>query len=223
MIHYFSYEFSTFYLSRIKDRLYCDPIESLDVRSIMTVLYSVYHTVGFHMAPILPHLILECQQYYPFNHQSIIDNRMMLNQNDSELLLKQFKFIQTIIGRMNEWASSEKRLIDLDCHLSIPKNHLNAGEMFNTFQRFQPSSINGLECRSDLVECLQVARVSYGMDESNETTGECIELRDDDDDCILRIYLKRTDNQQCPRCRRYTVINNDNLCVRCNFIMLHHK
>ncbi|XP_027200952.2 isoleucyl-tRNA synthetase, mitochondrial isoform X1 [Dermatophagoides pteronyssinus] len=247
MIHYFSYEFSTFYLSRIKDRLYCDPIESMDVRSILTVFHYVYHTIGFHMAPILPHLILECQNYYPFDHQAVVgnDNRMMMNPDESELLLKQFKLIQSIIGRINEWAQSKHRLIDLDCYLSITKNHPNSNEIFETFQRFQPNllSKNMMENRSDLVECLQVARVSFGIDESNDNNryGECLELRDtipsntidsnlngndDDDNCQLRIYLKRTENQQCPRCRRFSMINadnNQNLCVRCNFIMLHHK
>ncbi|KAH9505968.1 Isoleucine--tRNA ligase, mitochondrial [Dermatophagoides farinae] len=251
MIHFFNYEFSTFYLSRIKDRLYCDSTESMDVRSIMTVLYYVYHTVGFHMAPILPHLIIECQQYWPFVHQAVIgnnnNNRMMKeNLEQSELLLKQFQFIQSIIACINEWATSKHRLIDLDCHLSISANHPNVREMFATFQRFQPeSSINddGMECRSDLVECLQVARVSYGIDDNDKSTvndqyyhGECLELRDkipsssntaiesNHNGCQLRIYLKQTKNHQCPRCRRFTVINvhQNNLCLRCNFQMLHH-
>ncbi|XP_023250466.1 isoleucine--tRNA ligase, mitochondrial isoform X3 [Seriola lalandi dorsalis] len=56
---------SSFYFSIIKDRLYCDPEDSLGRRSCQTVLEEVLDGVTRSIAPILPHLAEEVYLHAP--------------------------------------------------------------------------------------------------------------------------------------------------------------
>uniref|UniRef100_A0AAQ5YDW3 isoleucine--tRNA ligase n=1 Tax=Amphiprion ocellaris TaxID=80972 RepID=A0AAQ5YDW3_AMPOC len=58
-------DLSSFYFSIIKDRLYCDPEDSLGRRSCQTVLEEILDGVTRSMAPILPHLAEEVYLHAP--------------------------------------------------------------------------------------------------------------------------------------------------------------
>uniref|UniRef100_A0A671VS63 Isoleucine--tRNA ligase, mitochondrial n=1 Tax=Sparus aurata TaxID=8175 RepID=A0A671VS63_SPAAU len=58
-------DLSSFYFSIIKDRLYCDPKDSLGRRSCQTVLEEILDGVTRSIAPILPHLAEEVHLHAP--------------------------------------------------------------------------------------------------------------------------------------------------------------
>ena len=77
------HEVATFYLSRVKDRLYCEDPKKRSVedeedlvvggyQAAWTVLWAVYHTAGHVLAPITPHLILEANETLPFSRRELL-------------------------------------------------------------------------------------------------------------------------------------------------------
>ncbi len=61
-------DFSSFYFSVIKDRLYCDPEDSEQRRSTQTALHHLLKGFTSSIAPILPHLAEEIALHYPFEN-----------------------------------------------------------------------------------------------------------------------------------------------------------
>ncbi|KAK7904495.1 hypothetical protein WMY93_017102 [Mugilogobius chulae] len=62
---FISRDLSSFYFSIIKDRLYCDPEDSLGRRSCQTALEEILDGVSRSIAPILPHLSEEVYLHAP--------------------------------------------------------------------------------------------------------------------------------------------------------------
>jgi isoleucyl-tRNA synthetase len=58
-------QLSAFYSSVVKQRLYCDAVDSLSRRSAQTVLFEVLQTLLRTLAPILIHTVEEAYQACP--------------------------------------------------------------------------------------------------------------------------------------------------------------
>lgn len=63
--HLLTNSVSALYYNAIKDRLYCDPLDSSARKSVQFTLYHVFETVTQAVAPMLPHLVEELYLYYP--------------------------------------------------------------------------------------------------------------------------------------------------------------
>lgn len=61
-------DFSSFYFSAIKDRLYCDPADGEGRRSTQTALHHLLQGFTRTIAPITPHLAEETALHYPFEN-----------------------------------------------------------------------------------------------------------------------------------------------------------
>lgn len=198
-IRFFCFDVSTFYFSRIKDRLYCESNGSNQVNSILTTFHHIYHSVGFQMAPVIPHIVLDANQHHPFEQQPLWHQFTDLDVFVSKCLWPtnirfqkaqdfecQFDFVFKLINRLNKWCQVNKsRLVDLDCHLIVPFQfeqnikvtgkcrHLFSNFFFIyltlTLQLFQSSP--QASHYSDLCEILQVASVSYSVSNKSEKTG----------------------------------------------------
>ncbi len=59
------HDISAFYFNIIKDRLYCDSVNSINRRSSLTVLHYYLVYLLTSLGPILPHLVEEVSMYYP--------------------------------------------------------------------------------------------------------------------------------------------------------------
>ncbi|KPM04861.1 isoleucine-tRNA ligase, mitochondrial-like protein [Sarcoptes scabiei] len=222
-IHHVLFEISNFYLTRIKDRLYCNDVNSEDVRSIFTVLHYCYHTILYHMAPIIPHIVLECHQIVPFDIEEIIRYEPnLLFKTESEDFFRQcFKLIHSIVDELNQWTSTTgNSLSKFDCHFLVRNPE---SEAFKILKFLQEKSTSNLY--SDLCECFQVARASFGS-ESLELDSNWLEIsinQNSDTKQIsnefdaIRIYLRPTANHHCSRCRRFSIDKNSTqtLCDRC--------
>ncbi|KAL7274888.1 isoleucine-tRNA ligase [Rhizina undulata] len=62
---YTNTDLSAFYLDVIKDRAYCDPVDSLSRRSIQTVMYHIFRNYLSMLAPIVPLLTEEIWSHTP--------------------------------------------------------------------------------------------------------------------------------------------------------------
>lgn len=140
-IYHFNYEMASFYLTRIKDRLYCDDCQSDNVKSILTIFYYFYHTITYTLAPILPHLALECHDKYPLNQSKIIGNhfqhqniddfvkKILFPENDfitsGNELSNNFTIIYSLIQLINQWASTKHNIVQFDCHILIKNSRID--------------------------------------------------------------------------------------------------
>lgn len=243
-IHHFLHEVATFYLARIKDRLYCDPIDSFGVRSALTCLDHVYHTVAYQIAPILPHIVLEADQHRRLCFDGILQSTSSsdVDQFVREALFEGqiegadafediMKTVHQVIARLNKCSlGSINNLLAHDCHLVVGElellEHLK-------FAQPEPSSRN-----SDLVEMLQVALVSYAFDEQLQLPAGVMEVhqppeavpktedggssaleqeeeKEEEEGGVFKIGFEPTKLCLCARCRRHQAHSSGQLCARC--------
>lgn len=129
------HDVGTFYLSRIKDRLYCEPYDSVQVQSVLTTLWHVYHTVAYQLAPIIPHFALEVNSILPLSRQAIFmpsnDSSQLVNilfeANDDRrpssvaCFQDRMSSILMLIDVLNKWSTSEQnvKLSEYDCYLTV--------------------------------------------------------------------------------------------------------
>lgn len=140
LIRFFLYDFSTFYLTRVKDRLYCERRESAGWRSALAVLHHTYHSVAFQLAPITPHLVLEANLAHPLRRDiSLWDLMNNLDHFVSDCLFpghsgsissaehfeSLFALLHPLIADLNRWSQSEQvHLSEWQCHLLVPPHCL---------------------------------------------------------------------------------------------------
>lgn len=218
------FDIGTFYISRIKDRLYCDTVNSFGYKSACTVLSYAYHTFGYFLAPALPHIILEANKEHTFKHSHIFDHsnieQQLFNGIDCD---RKFKTLFSIINTLNKWSAMGHNLSEYEATIVTDSN-----ELFDDLQYFQPypSSL-------DLLEFLQVVSVNYEFGNLNEYFVEdntrfrlkstVLDKESDVENTSyeieslpqFEIHLVKTNRILCQRCRRYWTHVTDNLCNRC--------
>lgn len=68
LIEYVPFDLSAFYFDIVKDRLYCESVHSPSRRAVLTVFHQILQYLSMSIAPILPHLVEEVAQHYPFDN-----------------------------------------------------------------------------------------------------------------------------------------------------------
>lgn len=217
-------DLSSFYFSIIKDRLYCDPEDSLGRRSCQTVLEEILDGVTRSIAPILPHLAEEVYLHAP-------------GHDDGETLFQSGWVKSSSVWRRPGLEEAVEGACAIrDSFLSaIPGKNaalydltiaIEPGLLFELMESLQeePSSTS-----SQLAELMMVARVnltsvlprdlahdavlSHGTFLINLEGGVIRE------ESSYSIAVVPTSGSRCPRCRRYTAESADCLCPRCQSIV----
>ncbi|KAM9777966.1 isoleucine--tRNA ligase, mitochondrial [Neosynchiropus ocellatus] len=217
-------ELSSFYFSIIKDRLYCDPEDSLGRRSGQTVLEEMLDGLARAVAPILPHLAEEVYIHAPGHDEgetlfqsgwiksSSVWRRPGLEEAVEGACAIRDSFLSSIPGKN---AAQYELTIAIEPGLLF--------ELMESLQE-EPSSTS-----SQLAELMMSARVnlcgvlprdlpadallSHGSFLINLEGGVIRE------DSAYSIAVVPTSAMQCPRCRRYTAESADCLCPRCQNVV----
>ncbi|KAM8834264.1 isoleucine--tRNA ligase, mitochondrial [Synchiropus picturatus] len=219
-----SRELSSFYFSIIKDRLYCEPRDSLGRRSCQTVLEEILDGLTRAVAPILPHLAEEVYAHAPGHQEgetlfrsgwiksSSVWRRPGLEEAVEGACAIRDSFLSSIPG---------KNAAQYELTVAI-----EPGLLFELMESLQeaPSST----C-SQLAELMMAARVhlcsqlprdlpadallSHGSFLINLEGGVIRE------DSAYSIAVVPTAAERCPRCRRYTAESADCLCPRCQRVV----
>uniref|UniRef100_A0A672HPP8 Isoleucine--tRNA ligase, mitochondrial n=1 Tax=Salarias fasciatus TaxID=181472 RepID=A0A672HPP8_SALFA len=215
-------DLSSFYFSVIKDRLYCEPEDSLGRRSCQTVLEELLDGVTRSIAPILPHLAEEVYLHAPgHEHETLFKSgwiksvsvwrRPGLEEAMEGACAIRDSFLSTIPG---------KNAAQYDVTVVIEPSLLF--ELMESLQE-EPSSTS-----SQLAELMMAARVNLTSEMPRDLPPDALlshgtflinleggVIREDS---AYSIAVAPTSAARCPRCRRYTAQSADCLCPRCQTI-----
>uniref|UniRef100_A0A4W6C8B9 isoleucine--tRNA ligase n=1 Tax=Lates calcarifer TaxID=8187 RepID=A0A4W6C8B9_LATCA len=221
---FISRDLSSFYFSIIKDRLYCDPEDSLGRRSCQTVLEEVLDGVIRSIAPILPHLAEEVYLHAPGHDKgetlfksgwiksSSVWRRPGLEEAVEGACAIRDSFLSSIPG---------KNAAQYDLTIAI-----EPGLLFELMESLQeePSSTS-----SQLAELMMAARVNLTSELPRDLPPDAIlnhgtflinleggVIREDS---AYNIAVVPTSASRCPRCRRYTAESADCMCPRCQAVV----
>ncbi|KAM6913231.1 isoleucine--tRNA ligase, mitochondrial isoform 2-T2 [Xenentodon cancila] len=217
-------ELSSFYFSIVKDRLYCDPEDSLARRSCQTVLEEILDGVTRSISPILPHLAEEVYLHAPGHEKgetlfrsgwiksSSVWRRPGLEEAVEGACAIRDSFLSSIPG---------KNAAQYDLTVAI-----EPGLLFELMESLQeePTSTS-----SQLAELMMAARVSLTSELPRDLHPEAllnhgsflINLEGGVicEDSAYSIAVTPTAAARCPRCRRYTAESSDCLCPRCQAVV----
>ncbi|CAB1330720.1 unnamed protein product [Coregonus sp. 'balchen'] len=217
-------DLSRFYFSIIKDRLYCDPEDSLGRRSCQTVLEEILDGVTRSIAPILPHLAEEVYLHAPGHNEgetlfrsgwiksSPVWRRPGLEEAVEGACAIRDSFLSSIPGRN---AAEYELTIEIEPGLLF--------ELIESLQDEPTSSYSQLtelmmSSRTTLTSALPRdipadALISKGSFLINLEGGVIRE------DSAYQVAAVPTSMARCPRCRRYTSDSPDCPCPRCQTIL----
>ncbi|XP_030642225.1 isoleucine--tRNA ligase, mitochondrial [Chanos chanos] len=217
-------DLSSFYFSIIKDRLYCDPEDSLGRRSCQTVLEEILDGVTRSIAPILPHLAEEVYQHAPGHEEgetlfrsgwiktSPVWRRPGLEEAVEGACAIRDSFLSSIPGR---------NAAEYDLTIAI-----EPGLFFELMESLQEEPTS--TC-SQLTELMMASRTTLlgelprdlPPDAVTRTGSFLINLEGGviREDSAYSVAAVPTSLCRCPRCRRYTAETADCLCPRCQSIV----
>uniref|UniRef100_A0A3Q4APP5 Isoleucine--tRNA ligase, mitochondrial n=1 Tax=Mola mola TaxID=94237 RepID=A0A3Q4APP5_MOLML len=217
-------DLSSFYFSIIKDRLYCDPEDSLGRRSCQTVLEEILDGLTRSIAPILPHLAEEVYLHAP-------------GHDEGETLFKSGWIKSSSVWRRPGLEEAVEGACAIrDSFLSsIPGKNaaryeltiaIEPGLLFELMESLQeePTSTS-----SQLAELMMVARVNLsselprdlppGAVVSHGTFLINLEGGVIHENSAYSIAAVPTSAARCSRCRRHTAKSADCLCLRCQTVV----
>ncbi|XP_061157054.1 isoleucine--tRNA ligase, mitochondrial isoform X1 [Syngnathus typhle] len=217
-------DLSSFYFSIIKDRLYCDPEDSLGRRSCQTALEEILDGVMRSIAPILPHLAEDVYTHAPGHEEE--ETLFRSGWIKSSSVWKQPGLEEAVEGACairDSFLSSipGKNAAQYDLTIAI-----EPGLLFELMESLQedPSSTS-----SQLVELMMAARVNLSSalprDLPSDTPVNRGTFLINLEGGVIReegsysIAAVPTCADRCPRCRRYTAESPDCLCPRCQTVL----
>ncbi|XP_060838287.1 isoleucine--tRNA ligase, mitochondrial [Rhopalosiphum padi] len=191
ILHFITNQVSGLYVHHIKDRLYCDSIESDDRLACTATLQAILETLLKNIAPILPHLAEEAFSYYPLRNttffKSSITNVHQIVIPDSEQVISTMENALMVKNKLSNLLQG-KNSLEQSLVIASPS------KTFNLLKILHPKNN---ATRSDLIELLQVSSIDLVL---NDT----IDIKTSDTKHIL-----------CKRCRRWSAEKEDYLCKRC--------
>ncbi|XP_060879352.1 isoleucine--tRNA ligase, mitochondrial [Metopolophium dirhodum] len=192
LLHFITNQVSGLYVHHIKDRLYCDPMESDDRLACTATLQAILETLLKHIAPILPHLAEEAFSYYPLKRNTTFFKSSIMNLNqivipDSEQVTSIMENALMVKNKVSNLLQG-KNSLEQSLVIALPD------KTFNLLKILHPKNNTR---KSDLIELLQVNSIELIL---NDT----IDIKTSDTKGIL-----------CKRCRRWSAEKKDDLCKRC--------
>ncbi|KAK0133645.1 Isoleucine--tRNA ligase, mitochondrial [Merluccius polli] len=217
-------DLSSFYFSIIKDRLYCEPEDSVGRRSCQTVLEEVLDGLTRSIAPILPHLAEEVYLHAPGHEESetlfrsgwikcsSVWRRPGLEEAVEGACAIRDSFLASIPG---------KNAAQYDLTVAI-----EPGLLFELMESLQ---VEPTSTCSQLTELMMSARTTLTGSLPRDLPTDALlssgkflinleggMIREDS---AYTIAVVPTCAAHCPRCRRYTSDTPDCLCPRCQSVL----
>ncbi|CAL8271749.1 unnamed protein product [Merluccius merluccius] len=217
-------DLSSFYFSIIKDRLYCEPEDSVGRRSCQTVLEEVLDGLTRSIAPILPHLAEEVYLHAPGHEESetlfrsgwikcsSVWRRPGLEEAVEGACAIRDSFLASIPG---------KNAAQYDLTVAI-----EPGLLFELMESLQ---VERTSTCSQLTELMMSARTTLTGSLPRDLPTDALlssgkflinleggMIREDS---AYTIAVVPTCAARCPRCRRYTSDTPDCLCPRCQSVL----
>ncbi|KAJ0008755.1 hypothetical protein NQD34_016170 [Periophthalmus magnuspinnatus] len=221
---FISRDLSNFYFSIIKDRLYCDPEDSLGRRSCQTALEEILDGVTRSIAPILPHLAEEVYLHAPGHDEgetvfksgwiksSSVWKRPGLEEAVEGACAIRDSFLSTIPG---------KNAAQYDLTIAI-----GPGLMFELMESLQEEPIS---TTSQLAELMMCAKVNLTSELPRDLPSDALRCHGTflinleggmiREDSPYSIAVVPSSAARCPRCRRFTSDTTDCLCPRCQTVL----
>uniref|UniRef100_A0A8C9ZMF1 Isoleucine--tRNA ligase, mitochondrial n=1 Tax=Sander lucioperca TaxID=283035 RepID=A0A8C9ZMF1_SANLU len=216
-------DLSSFYFSIIKDRLYCDPEDSLGRRSCQTVLEEILDGVTRSIAPILPHLAEEVYLHAPGHDEETLFKSGWIKSSSVWRRPGLEEAVEGACAIRDSFLSSipGKNAAQYDLTIAI-----EPGLLFELMESLQDEATS---TSSQLAELMMVARVSLTSELPRDLPPDALlshgtflinleggVIREDS---AYSIAAVPTSAARCPRCRRYTADSADCLCPRCQTVV----
>ncbi|CAH1156158.1 unnamed protein product [Phaedon cochleariae] len=185
---------SALYYTAIKDRLYCESLDSTPRRSAQFVLLKMLEIVTLAVAPMVPHLAEEIYQHFPSRERKTFFTsshprpESFWEDEDVEKKMGVILDCKKVINKQLGASTS-----DAEVRLVFPKK---------VFENIE-NSMKIDELEKELVDIFQVARVSIVADDLQE----------------YKLEISKSANFSCPRCRRVHSEKEDELCKRCSDVV----
>ncbi|CAL9686167.1 unnamed protein product [Knipowitschia caucasica] len=220
---FISGDLSSFYFSIIKDRLYCDPEDSLGRRSCQTALEEILDGVTRSIAPVLPHLAEEVYLNAP-------------GHDEAETLFKSGWIKSSSVWRRPglEEAVEGACAIRDSFLASIPGKNaalydltiaIEPGLLFELMESLQ---VEPVSTSSQLVELMMCAKVNLTSALPRDLPSDALRSHGTflinlegviREDSPYSIAVVPSSAARCPRCRRFTSDSTDCLCPRCQSVL----
>ncbi|XP_029349301.1 isoleucine--tRNA ligase, mitochondrial isoform X2 [Echeneis naucrates] len=217
-------DLSSFYFSIIKDRLYCQPKDSLGRRSCQTVLEEILDGLTRSIAPILPHLAEEVYLHAPGHDKG--DTLFKTGWIKSSSVWRRPGLEEAVEGACairDAFLSSIPGKNAAQYNLTIAIEPSLLFELMESLQE-EPSSTS-----SQLAELMMAARVNLTSQLPRDLPSDALlnhgtflinleggVIREDS---TYDIAVVPSSAARCPRCRRYTAEAADCLCPRCQTVV----
>ncbi|XP_059841808.1 isoleucine--tRNA ligase, mitochondrial [Hypanus sabinus] len=220
MLAFINREFSNFYFSIIKDRLYCEDEKNPKRQSCQTVLSEALDVITRSVAPILPHLAEEI-----FQHQSNTKEPLSVFRTGwikTSSVWKKPGIVEAIEGAcaMRESFLSSipgKNTLEYDVTIVIePSLLLELMEQLQSEKTSSTSELNELMMASSTTLLTSIPRdlpsakdLIEGKFVINLEGGAIIE------ESPYVVIVQPAAKQRCPRCKKYTSDSAQTPCPRC--------
>ncbi|XP_051156540.1 isoleucine--tRNA ligase, mitochondrial [Leptopilina boulardi] len=196
IINFITNDVSSIYCHLVKDRLYCENVNSPYRAGAVDVIGAILAVVVRSIAPIVPHLAEEVWLYHPENLASVplfhsgYKQTNNWNQPEIEEIIKVALLIKE---KVNKFA--DKNTWELKATIRVEMNQ------FSLLLNLQKEEISST---SELCEILRLSSIKLIEDES------CTDPQ---------IKFERTNQKLCKRCRRHPESKNGGICYRCSEVM----
>ncbi|GJQ67952.1 hypothetical protein Trydic_g16709 [Trypoxylus dichotomus] len=200
VMHFLTNSVSALYYNCIKDRLYCDPQNSLSRRSAQYVLYAILQIVTRSIAAILPHLAEELYSHFP------------LKVLDSFFKTRPF-------NAPEDWYSED--VLELMHHILNFRKEINKQVGATGKNKHVEMFVNNRQ-RQKLQE--YVDEENFSMEMADIFQVASVEIVDDTVSMEeYKVKITTSNVHNCPRCRRFLSKNFDELCYRCHLVVSNAK
>ena len=199
-------ELSSFYLDIIKDRLYCEGVDSLRRRSAQSALFLIVDALAKLFAPILAFTCDEIWQSMPHRKEDDARN-ILLNQMPTDM---QAYLLDDAV--MDKWATVMKLRQDVNGVLELARAEKRIGKALEAHVSLQCSdeSIKTLCADLNLAEICIVSSCDWEHVAENATVGNGTNIP------TLTIGVVEAKGEKCPRCWMHSLqANAEGLCPRC--------
>lgn len=197
-------DLSAFYFEISKDSLYCDSINSLRRKQIITTLYYLLGGLLKIISPILPYLAEEVYQNIPFHFG-------LASQNSVHLL--NYTFPITLLTK------SEKKIAIITSFF-LPLRH----DVFQALERARQENIINSNLQAILKICLKEQN-HPNYSELNLTElllVSAVKIQEKREEnmwvgnfCLVKV--EKNEKERCLRCRNWRELKNE-ICLRCGEI-----
>ena len=207
-------EVSTFYLSSIKDRLYCGGAISESRKSAQTSLKFIFDNLFRSLQPFTPHLCHELEVNREISHPVSTDIEEILNNRCSE----HAKFDE-VFGLLKNIRSALLAKFDNDLKV-LEKCDVILGpskDMLNILKITESCAREVIGCR--VVQFESNYDSTKGVESQNGFTSLNFLDNNNDINGINVAFTLNNKSEKCPRCRLFWSDATDKLCLRCEKVV----